>query len=311
MILSLCSLAAATAASPAALTAPVALADEGSAPVPLAPPVEGVDARGFADHLLATGDPYNALTWYRLVLYQEPDAADADAIRFKIGLCYERGRRFDAAVHAYGQVSGGLEGRAMYRVGLSEHAAGRVEVGDAALDGILLFAPGDPWGQRAQYTAGVLALQRSDLDAARRRFEQVPGGDPLAARAATLAGEAAVPLSQKRPGLAMGLSVVPGLGQLYAGHPGDAAMAFVFNAALGLWSGSLLANGIQDEKPAQIVAGAALGSVFAVTWSANLLGAKRGAQRTNQHRALRRSQALLETAWVPELELAAEGVAVP
>jgi hypothetical protein len=277
----------------------------------MAQAVAATDLRGFADHLLASDDPYNALTWYRLVLFQEPDAADADTIRFKIGLCYERGRRYDAAAHAYGQVSGELEGRAMYRTGLSEHAAGRVEVGDAALDGIAVFAPGDPWGNKAQYTAGVLALQRSDLAAAQRRFEAVAPTDPMAERAAGLAADAAVPLSRKSPGLAMGLSVVPGLGQLYAGHKGDAAMAFVFNAALGLWSGSLLANGIQDEKPGQVVAGAALGSVFAVTWSANLLGAKRGAERTNQHRALRRSQQLLETAWVPELELASDGVVLP
>lgn len=301
-------LATALAAEPALPEAPPAPPAEAAAPG-----LTADQAAAFGDHLLAQKDGFNALTWYRLALFLEPARPDADALRFKQALAYERGERYPAAVFAYGQVGGALADRAAYRGALADHRAGNDVSADLALERLGLFFPDSRWAPPAAYARGVLALQRFDLDVAQARFSAFPYADhALAPRAAALAGEAAAPVPRKSPALAAGLSVVPGLGQLYAGHPGDAFMAALFNIPLGLGAGLLLADGIEQQRPTEIAAGAVLGTVFlAATWPSNLVGAWRGAERTNQHRERRRAEALLQQAWDPSLELDAQDVELP
>lgn len=291
-----------------------ALAAEPTPPVVESTPA--LDARtavAFGDHLLTSGDPYNALTYFRLALFLEPERPDAESLRFRIGLAYERGERWPAAVFAYGQVGGDLADRAAYRAALAEHRAGVAGAADLALERVTLFFPDSSWAPRAAYARGVLALQAGELQQAESLFAAFSFPDhALAPRARSLAEAAALPLPRRSPTLAASLSVVPGLGQLYAGHPGDALMAALFNIPLGVGSGLLLADGIETGRPVEIAAGAVLGSVFLVaTYPSNLIGAWRGAVRTNEHRERRAAEALLEQAWEPSLELGAEDVRAP
>lgn len=302
----LCLIAIATATEPAPPPA---------APLPatVAPPaVDAATAAAFGDHLLGQGDGYNALTWYRLALFLDPHAPGADALRFREALAYERGERWEAAVYAYGQVQGELAAQAGYRAALCEQRAGNAAAADLGLGNVAAFHPDSPWAPRAAYARGALALERHDLDAAAAALSAFPyPSDPLAPRAASLAAAAAEPLPQKRPALAAGLSVLPGLGQLYAGHPGDAFMAAAFNWTAGVGGALLLADGIKEKRPLEIGAGAFLAGVFSLTWPSNVVGAYRGAIRTNEHRERRAAEALLQQAWTPELELEAEDVVLP
>ncbi len=294
----LCLIAAALAAEPDPATPPAVTADQ---------------AVAFADQLRAQGDAYNALTWYRLALFLDPEGPDAEALRFRIGLSYEQGERYPAAVFAYGQVGGALADRAAYRGALADHRAGNDLSADLSLERVGVFYPSSEWAPKASFARGVIALQRFDLAQAQERFASFPHpDDPLAPKAAALAELASQPLPRKSPALAAGLSVVPGLGQLYAGHPGDAFMAALFNIPLGLGAGLLLADGIDQRRPTEIAAGAVLGTVFlAATYPSNLVGAARGARRTNEHRERRAAEALLEQAWDPALELDADDVVAP
>ncbi len=269
-------------------------------------------ASGFADTLMSAGDPYNALTWYRLALYLEPSRPDADALRFRQALAYERGERFPAAVFAYGQVGGALADDAAYRSALADFHAGNPLSADVSLERLPLFFPDSEWVPAAGYLRGVLALQSKDLDAAVVRFESFNApSSTFAPRAAALAAAAREPIPHKAPLLAGALSVVPGLGQLYGGHPGDAAMAAIVNIPVGVTSALLLRDGIQTGRSGTLVAGAILGGAFVITYPSNLLGAYRGALRANEHNKQRRAEALLGQAWDPALMLDPDDVPLP
>ena len=195
---------------------------------------------------------------------------------------------------------------------------GRVALAQSDLGAIALYhGADDPWARVAPYALGVLALEDFDLPTAQSQFAAVHHGDVeasvplLHARAGELSTAAASPLPRKSPWLAAGLSLAPGLGQLYAGHRGDAAIAFLFNAGFGAGATFLLVDGIQQGRGWEIGAGAALAGLFSISYPANLLGAYRGAHRTNRHHERRRAEELLQQAWAPELELAAEEVELP
>lgn len=295
----------------------------GAEPAPEIPPaapltapslasLDSQTASGFADALMAADDPYNALTWYRLALYLDPARPDADALRFRQALAYERGERFPAAVFAYGQVGGGLADDAAYRAALADYHAGNPLSADVGLERLPLFYPDSNLLPQAAFARGVLALESRDLDAAVVRFSAFPYPDsPLAPRAAALASAAQEPVERRSPALAGALSIVPGLGQLYAGHPGDAAMAALVNIPVGVTSALLLTDGIRTHRAGPLVAGGILGAAFVITYPSNLLGAWRGANRTNTRNRQLRAEALLGSAYDPSLQLDADEVALP
>ncbi|MFT5687061.1 MAG: hypothetical protein ACI8RZ_008018 [Myxococcota bacterium] len=264
------------------------------APAVDAPTVDAATASAFADHLLATGDAYAALSWYRLSDFLAPDPATT----FRIGLAYEHGDRFGAAAHVYSQLS---TPEAALRSALCQHHAGGTALADAALSDLPLRHPGSPQADHAGYIRGVLALEAHDLDAAAERFAAVTG--PLAQPAALLSEASAVPIEHRSPGLATTLSLVPGVGQMYAGHVGDGLVAMAVSGGLGLWSGTMLAYGISQDRPGLTAVGGVLAGATLVTWSSNLVGAYTGATRFNRHAARSRSEALLEAAWRAELAL--------
>lgn len=298
---------------PGAAPAPAPPPPPVEAPAPAPPSVDAATAVAFGDHLYAEGDAYNALTWYRLALFLDPGRPDADALRFREAMAYERGERYPAAVFAYGQVTGPMADRAAYRSALCEEHAGNPTSARVSMERVAAYYPDSPWAPRAAFAEGVMALRRYDLATASRTFGAFSYPDsPLAPRATHIAAEAAEPLPRKRPLLAAGLSVLPGLGQLYAGHPGDAMMAALFNIPLGLGAGLLLADGIEQKRGVEIGAGAVLGSVFwLATYPSNLIGAWRGAQRTNKQHERRKAEALLKEAWDPSLELDIDDVQAP
>lgn len=303
LILSL--LATALAADPA----PAPAADV--AP-PMVATVDSPAASGFADSLMAAGDAYNALTWYRLALYLDPARPDADALRFRVALAYERGDRFPAAVYAYGQVGGSLADDAAYRSALADFHAGNPLSADVSLERLPLFYPDSELAPTAAYLRGVLALERKDLSAAEARFAAFNMPDSaLAPKAAALAEAARAPVRTRAPLLAGALSVVPGLGQLYAGHPGDAAMAAIVNIPVGVTSALLLREGVQTGHTGVLVAGAILGGAFVITYPSNLLGAYRGALRANERERQLRAESLLGQAWDPSLMLDPDDVPLP
>ncbi len=285
---------------------------------PVGATVDAATARSFADRLLDAGDPFNALTWYRLALHLDPDRPDAEVVRFRMAWAYEAGGRWDAAEAAYGQVLGpGLTDRATWRIAAVAAQDGRPQDADrwfaVLADEELALHPDSPWVTRAPFARGVVALQAHDLPTAARRFAEVPPeADPWGPRAASLATASAVPLPSRSPLLAAVLStVLPGSGQVYTGHLGDGLMAFAASGVLGAWSYTLVRQGVEQERAWEVGLGAVVGGMATLTWSSNVVGAWRGAHRFDDRQARERADALLAEAWDPALELQAADVALP
>ncbi len=271
-------------------------------------------ALGFADQLLRWNDPFNALTWYRLALFMEPESAQADMIRFKIAFSYEAGERWDAAEVAYGKVAGAeLAPWAAYRVAVVNLRAKRFNVADQAFEGVTLYWPGTSWSQMASFARGVVMLESEELDAAAQRFSMVPSQDePWASRARAVVERCQEPLPGRLPGLAAVMSTaLPGSGQVYSGHLGDGVMAFLANGVLGSWSYTLIRNGIEQEKEWQVGMGATIGSMFLLTWVSNIHGAWRSARRFNDMQTRRQAASLLSQVYDPALQLNASDVILP
>ncbi|TNE85515.1 MAG: hypothetical protein EP330_25880 [Deltaproteobacteria bacterium] len=256
----------------------------------------------FADELLLHGDPFNALTFYRLS--RTLGAEDAGDIGFRMALCYELGDRFAAAEQAYLDLAGqhaDWSARATFRAAMSAQADGRPREAAMHLQDVLLEGQGTELAPRAAYMQGVVALSGGELasaDAAFSSFEASYPSHSLVPRAAAARAVLAERIPRRSPALAGAMSLVlPGSGQLYAGHPGDAAMAFLASGVLGLWSYTLVRSGFEDDKGWRVGTGAALGTVAAFTWTSNVFGAVRGARRSNSYlRKKRADEALRETA---------------
>jgi TM2 domain-containing membrane protein YozV len=279
--------------------------DAHGSPSPIVEATEDpIRAASFADQLMREDDPYNALTFYRWSLFLGGPEAD---LRFKIGLAYERGARWEAASYTYGLVRGPLAERAAYRAAICAFRGGEPALANLGFQELRE----EPWRNQVTYTFGLLALEAHDLDLARDAFGAVPIDSPWSVRARALAQEAETDLPHRSPVLAGTLSIVPGLGQIYAGHLGDGIVAALANGAIGLWSATLLVDGIQRERVWEMGAGVVLGGVFSITYPSNIVGAYRGAGRFNDHVERRRAEELLAEGWDPALEIHATEASLP
>lgn len=279
--------------------------------LPTADAAATLDADGaitFADGLVRLGDPFNALTFYRLGLHLDPAHPEAASVWFRQALCYELGDRHAAAAGAYLDLAGrdpAWSPHATYRAAMA--TIEREQWGEARLylDEVRAEAPDSAWAERAAFMTAIVDLEAGQRDAARdqlRGFAEARPGSPLAPRAAAAAAALSQPVPYRSPALAGAMSaVLPGSGQLYAGHTGDAVMAFLANGTLATWSAVLIGHGLADERGWEVGAGAVIGGMAALSWTSNVIGASRGARRANQHALRRSAEAALREADDPAL----------
>ncbi|MBW2253402.1 MAG: hypothetical protein JRI25_02245 [Deltaproteobacteria bacterium] len=253
-------------------------------------------------------------------MFLESDRADAPSLLFRIGLCYELGDRHSAAEEAYLDLAGRFpqwSPRATYRAAMALAEAGEPEVARLHLGEVVLEGEGTGWAERAAFMDGVVLVQAGHLESADLAFAAWSDRWPesaLVSRAAAVRARLQAPVRHHSPALAGVMStILPGSGQLYAGHPGDAVMAFLASAVLGAWSFTLVRYGVEDDRGGAVGGGAVgggavLGTLAVFTWSSNVVGAVRGAQRTNRHLLLRHTEAILREVDHPDLERTPEDV---
>lgn len=299
----------------------VAFAEEPVAPLETPAPLATLNASSavaFGDVLFREHDPFNALTAYRLGLFLEPDRPDAPAVLFRMALCYEVGHRHEAATSAWLDLAGRFpewSPPATYRAAMTAVERGAYPEARLYLDEVKSEAPESLWAQRSGFQDAVVQLRAGDLDNAKVAFTNYPREWPTSPWVPR-AEAAAMQLDAKRwhrsPALAGVFStLIPGSGQLYAGHEGDAFMAFVANGTLAFWSYALLREGIEDGEGWKTGTGTALGTMALFGWTSNVIGAARGAKRANDQHERRLVEAVLEAADDKGLESDPIDVALP
>lgn len=280
------------------------------------PVVDPVTAASFADSLLDGGDPFNALTWYRLSLHLSgEDNPAAPSLRFRAALCYELGDRHDAAEAAYLDLAERFaewSPRATYRAGMAAREGGHPGMARVHFEEVLLEDPTGPWADRSAYMAAVLTLQFHDLERTRRELdafaERFPESE-LIPRVDALRPVLAEPVRHRSPTLAGVFSaVVPGTGQLHARHWGDGVMAFVTSAGSAGLAYSLIRYGVEDERAWATSTGTVFAVLSSFLWVSQVVGAVRGARRANDLWLHQHIDDVLEEAMHPELEVYPEDV---
>ncbi|MBI4574817.1 MAG: hypothetical protein HY722_00980 [Planctomycetes bacterium] len=229
---------------------------------------------GFASSLEDEGEYYRAVTEFWRFRHSFPAEARADEARYRVARCHARGDRL-------------AEARALFLALADEEPPG-------------------PWAGAARLGAARAAYQGEDYETAATQAQRLRGG-PLESDGALLAGwarlrqgrwreaETAFPITAEgleltrrapegetlggpSPWVAAGLSaLVPGLGQTYAGRPGDGLVAFALNAAFAV-------GAVQAFAADQDALGAVLGTLEVGWYAGNVITAAGAARRGVERR---------------------------
>jgi tetratricopeptide (TPR) repeat protein len=199
------------------------------------PVADSSGARSFAEFLLARGEFFRAQTEFYRDLFTRPAGDDARIeLQYYIAYCQYKRERYAEALATLELVLAarpgpGLESRALLLQALGLLCRGRLEGSRAVLAGL----PGDT----AYFFTGVNWMLAGRPDSARPRLLnfnlQYPGSglSPLVAGCSGLLMYRDRDRPKSYP-LAVGLGLVPGLGHIYAGRPGDGAFSLIMVGAL-------------------------------------------------------------------------------
>lgn len=266
-------------------------------------------AAAFADHLLSEGDPFNALTWYRLGLFLDPEGSDAPVLAFKVAFCYERGERWEAAQSAYLDVAGTWpewSAQATWRAAMSARQAEVWPLARLYLQEIRLDTPDHPRAEQAAYMEALLSVQEQDLAKADQHlaaFSKAWPSSSLLPRVQATREVLARPVRHRSP-LAAGLlsTAVPGLGQAYATHYGDGIMALLTSGGSAALAGTLILYGVESERGWATATGTGFAVLSGFFWTSQVVGAVRGARRANRLWTHQRADEAMEQGLHPDLD---------
>jgi tetratricopeptide (TPR) repeat protein len=269
--------------------------------------------RFYGDSFFQEQDYYRAITFYQLATFNEPENKEqVQYCKYKTGQSYQFAERWDEAVHAFKQAETAMDNTPLaeesaFRIGQSYFLGEKFSFARSQLGDLQERYTESEWAPRAQYMIAISHLRELNGPEAVNAFitysKKYPD-DNLAERAERLAEEAAYykDLPSKSPGLAAALSIVPGLGQLYCKHYGDAVMSLLINGVFGY----LLYDAIEKEddiKGNNYTGAVMIGFLGSAFYLGNIYGAANSAVRFNRNTETSFYQNLENRAFVPGIGL--------
>ena len=198
----------------------------------------------FADSLFREGDYLNAAHEYKRILFLHPDTPHIDFVAFRVAASYQNAGRLERAIRAYQFLidtypDSPLVERSTNNIAQCHILFGDKDRGIAALENFLSKHKTSDLAPLAQFTIGMLHIEKREWAAARRVWNEVSFTYPesrFAEVSATLAGivESVDTLPRRSPTVAGVLSaLVPGGGQLYSGRRVDGFYTFMSVTVFG------------------------------------------------------------------------------
>lgn len=236
------------------------------------------------DAFMAEGDYYRAITEYKKLTFLFPDSEQLSEAYYQIGMAYYRGKDYKSAVKSFAKVrqlyTASHYSSAAFYEGLSYSKLGLPDKAARAFERSRLFDENHPEAANAVLALCLNALEKDNVAGCRQELdaflvsypedERVPG---VKASFGLLDEYESQP--RKSPALAGTMSaVIPGSGQMYAGHYKDGLMAFVVN---GLFIAGTVAA-IDDENYALATI---VGSVGLPFYFGNIYGAANASRKWN------------------------------
>jgi tetratricopeptide (TPR) repeat protein len=246
----------------------------------MAPAGEKEELLSFADALFAEGDHYRAITEYKRFLHLFAGDEETPRAALRIAECFMAGSRWEEAEEALLRVSRDYPDTEQADRAALLYAEVPYRRGDFATAAIryrrlLGETTASAAREELRYRLAWTLIEQDRYDDARKELAQLeasPAGD--------LSGELEPMdrLPEKSPSLAGGLSaLLPGAGQLYAGRPRDAALAFLLNGAF-IW------GAVESFDDGNEVVGSILLFFEAGWYTGNVFNAANSAHKYNRDR---------------------------
>ena len=251
---------------------------------------------GFANHLLAEGDAYRAVTEYQAFIFFFPRNPRIWEAWFYMGRAYRDQGLWDDALTVFRKVAlsapeeSPWTNEAALEIGRTLVDAGRQESAATAMEGIARSPRWEGIREQALYMAAWARMDAGDFDGALLTLQEIPSDGPLGIRSSALRDAVTDErgrIQRRSPLIAGTLSaILPGSGHAYIGKPKEALTSFLLNAAF-------IAGAVIAFQDGYYVSGGLL-SLFELSWYfGGITTAVDGARSFNRDR---------EKAWIEDLK---------
>lgn len=193
----------------------------------------------FAEDLFQRGEYYRAIGEYERFIHFFPKAEETVLARYKIGMAYLKGERYDEAIEALMLVArqypeSAYAARSYLKMGEAYTQLARYDDAIMCLEKLIAITPDQDIKDEAHYQCGWVHLKQKSWDDAEACFNQISPENRGRFRIDELLRELDKrgDLKRKNPTTAGLLAIVPGAGHVYCERYRDASVSFLVNGAL-------------------------------------------------------------------------------
>jgi len=193
----------------------------------------------FAEHYFQKAEYYRAIGEYERFIYFFPDSDKVELARYRIGLSFLKGERYQEAIQAFDALIEEYQntGYALKSYIRASEAYVLLKSYDMALTGLrnlITVAPDQEVRDEAYYKEGWVYLEMGMWEKARGCFEKISPQNRERYNLEQLSIELKkkTPIKRKNPYTAGLLAIIPGAGHLYCERKRDAFVSFLLNGVM-------------------------------------------------------------------------------
>ena len=193
----------------------------------------------FAEHYFQKAEYYRAIGEYERFIYFFPDSDKVELARYRIGLSFLKGERYQEAIQAFDALIEEYQntGYALKSYIRASEAYVLLKSYDMALTGLrnlITVAPDQEVRDEAYYKEGWVYLEMGMWEKARGCFEKISPQNRERYNLEQLSIELKkkTPIKRKNPTTAGLLAIIPGAGHLYCERKRDAFVSFLLNGVM-------------------------------------------------------------------------------
>jgi tetratricopeptide (TPR) repeat protein len=193
----------------------------------------------FAEHYFQKAEYYRAIGEYERFIYFFPDSDKVELARYRIGLSFLKGERYQEAIQAFDALIEEYQntGYALKSYLRASEAYVLLKSYDMALTGLrnlITVAPDQEVRDEAYYKEGWVYLEMGMWAKARGCFEKISPQNRERYNLEQLSIELKkkTPIKRKNPYTAGLLAIIPGAGHLYCERKRDAFVSFLLNGVM-------------------------------------------------------------------------------
>jgi tetratricopeptide (TPR) repeat protein len=193
----------------------------------------------FAEDLFQRGEYYRAIGEYERFIHFFPESEDVVLAKYRIGLAYLKGERYEEAIEAFMLVASqypesAYADQSYLRMGEAYVQLKRYDDAITHFEKLIAMTSDQNIKDEAHYQCGWAYLEQESWDNARICFDQISPQNRARFRMEDLLKELDKrgDLKRKNPTTAGLLAIVPGAGHVYCERYRDALVSFLVNGAL-------------------------------------------------------------------------------